>query len=168
MVGTERLEFLLQTGYSFGAVLWHMKIVAVPVLDEKDVAWAARRVIVLYQRAPVRIHLVNVQPAFSRHVSRFFSAPYLERIHREEGMKLLAPVARALDRAGVSYRTHVLIGREAERIAEFVRSYSCSEVLLRNESQSLLRLGLESINSGIRRRLRALFPEGKIPVAGSH
>jgi len=167
MVGTERLEFLLQTGYSFGAVLWHMKIVAVPVLDEKDVAWAARRVIAIYQRAPVRIHLVNVQPAFSRHVSRFFSAHYLERIHREEGMKLLAPVARALERAGVSYRTHVLVGRKAERIAEFVRSYSCSDVLLRNESQSLLRLGLESINSGIRRRLRALFPEGKIPVAGS-
>ena len=144
-----------------------MKIVAVPVLDEKDVAWAARRVIALYQRAPARIHLVNVQPAFSRHVSRFFSAPYLERIHREEGMKLLAPVARALDRAGVSYRTHVLIGRKAERIAEFVQSYSCSELLLRNESQSLLRLGLESINSGIRRRLRALFPEGKIPAAAS-
>ena len=58
--------------------------------------------------------------------------------------------------------------RLTERIAEFVRSYSCSDVLLRNESQSLLRLGLASINSGIRRRLRALFPEGKIPVAGSH
>ena len=144
-----------------------MKIVAVPVLDEKDVAWAARRVIGLYQRAPARIYLVNVQPAFSRHVSRFFSAHYLERIHREEGMKLLAPVARALDKAGVSYRTHVLIGREAERIAEFVRSYSCSELLLRNESQSLLRLGLDSINSGIRRRLRALFPEGKIPIGAS-
>ena len=167
MVGTECLEFLRQTGYSFGAVLWHMKIVAVPVLDEKDVAWAARRVIGLYQKAPIRIYLVNVQPAFSRHVSRFFSARYLERIHREEGMKLLAPVAKALDRAGVSYRSHVLIGRKAERIAEFVQSYSCSELLLRNESQSLLRLGLESINSGIRRRLRALFPEGKIPAPAS-
>ena len=167
MVGTELLEFLLQTGYSC-AVFWHMKIVAVPVLDEKDVAWAARRVIALYQRAPVRVYLVNVQPAFSQHVSRFFSAHYLERIHREDAMKLLAPVERALERAGVSYRSHVLIGPKAERIAEFVRSYSCSDVLLRNESQSLLRLGLASINSGIRRRLRALFPEGKIPVAGSH
>src|SRR5215470_12234983 len=83
----------------FRGVFWHMKIVAVPVLDEKDVAWAARRVIALYQKAPARIYLVNVQPAFSKHVSRFFSAHYLARIHREDATKLLAPVERALERA---------------------------------------------------------------------
>ena len=143
-----------------------MKIVAVPILDSKDVAWAARRVSALYQWAPVQIHLINVQPAFSRHIARFFSARYLERIHREDGLRLLAPVARALDKAGVPHRLHVLVGRKAECIAEFVESYACSELLLRNESQSLLRLGLESINSGIRRKLRALYPDGTLLPTG--
>jgi hypothetical protein len=143
-----------------------MKIVAVLVLDSRDVAWAARRATGLYhQWARVQIRLINLQPAFSIHISRFFSARYLERIHREEGLKLLAPVARALDKASVPHRLHVLVGRRAERIAEFVESYACSELLLRNESQSLLRLGFDSINSGIRRRLRALYPGGKISRA---
>ena len=144
-----------------------MKIVAVPVLDAKDVAWAAQRLIAIYRATPIRIHLINVQPAFSKNVSGFFSARHLQCIHREDGMKRLEPVAKSLDRAGVPYRLHVLVGRKTECIAEFAQTYPCSHLLLRNESQSLLRLGLESINSGVRRRLRALYPEGKIPLAAS-
>lgn len=145
-----------------------MKIAAVPILDSRDQRWALERVVELYRQTRARIYLVNVQPAYSKHVARFFSARYLERIHREDGLRVLAPLVRALEKAGVPHKVHVLVGSKAERIAEFVESYQCDELLVRNESQSLLRLGLESVNSGIRRKLRALYPEGKISLTGSH
>jgi hypothetical protein len=144
-----------------------MKIAAVPILDSKDQRWAVKQVVEFYRRTGARIHLVNVQPRYSNYVARFFSARYLERIHREEGLRMLAPLMRALEKAGVPHKAHVLVGRKAERIAEFVESYPCNELLVRNESQSLLRLGFESVNSGIRRKLRTLYPEGKISLTGS-
>ena len=144
-----------------------MKIAAVPILDSKDLRWAARQVVEFHRRTGGRIHLVTVQPPYSKYVARFFSPRYLERIHREDGLRALAPLVRWLEKAGVPHRAHVLVGRKAHCIAEFIESYHCNELLMRNESQSLLRLGVESADSGIRRRLRALYSGGKISLTGA-
>ena len=163
-----RFAVFVPNDYSFGKIIVaYMKIAAVPILDSKDQRWAMTRVVEFYRRTGARIHLVNVQPPYSKYVARFFSARFLERVHREDGLRALAPLVRALEKAGVPHRVHVLVGGKAECIAEFVESYHCSDVLMRNESQSLLRLGPESIDSGIRRKLRALYPEGKISLTGS-
>jgi hypothetical protein len=145
-----------------------MRIVAVPILDSKDTQWATKRLVELYRNTHARIYLINVQPAFPKHVSQFFDARTLARIHREDGLQFLAPVARALDRVRVPHWDHVLVGGKVKRITEFVASHYCTEVLVRNKSESLLRLFPSSVNSGVLKTLRALYPEGKtsLPSVG--
>jgi len=133
-------------------------IVAVPILDPNDVPWATAKAIDLYRKTKARIHLINVRPRFPRHVSRFFSTRYLERVYLEDGLQLLGAAMKALDRAGVPYWKHVLVGRKLEELVEFVSSHHCGEVVLRNEPENLIsRLGLASVNSRTRKALKARY-----------
>jgi hypothetical protein len=135
-----------------------MKIVAVPILESKDMSWATKRIIELYKRTKVRVHLINVQPAYPAHISRFFTAEFLQRIHLEDGRRFLAPMIQALDMAGVPHWDHVLVGPKFERIVEFVSAHYCSEVILRDEPRSLrAQLSFASPDSRIRKALRALY-----------
>ena len=148
-----------------------MKIVAVPILDSTDVPWATERIIELYKTTKGLIHVVNVQAAYPGYVSRFFTGKFLERIHLEDGLQFLAPVARKLDEAGVPHWDHVLVGHKFEQIVEFVTAHHCSEVILRDEARNLLmRLGFASANTKIRSALRGLYHqsdhEAASPTAG--
>jgi nucleotide-binding universal stress UspA family protein len=133
-------------------------IVAVPILDPKDVPWATAKAIDLYRKKKARIHLVNVRQPFPKHISRFFSATYLDRVHTEDGLERLASAMKALETAGVPYWKHVLVGRKLEQIVDFVTSHHCGEVVLRDKPENLLsRLGLSSANSKTRRALKARY-----------
>jgi hypothetical protein len=136
-------------------------VIAAPILDSKDLPWVTARVIDLYRKTRARIHLINVQPAYPRHITRFFSAQYLARIHHEDGLRFLAPAIRHLAEAGVPHWDHVLVGARAEQIVEFVRAHHCRKVILREETEStLLRwLGVVSVNHQIRDALGLLARE---------
>jgi len=137
------------------------KSIAVPILDSEDALWAPERVIEAYRRTEARIYLINVQPAYSSHISRFFSAKDLEQFHLENGRQILAPVGRRPDRAGVPHWDHVLIGRKLEQIVQFIEAHHCGELVLRDEPKSLLgRLGLASVNTQTRRALKTQFRQG--------
>ena len=132
--------------------------IAVPILDLQDAIWAPERVIALYRKTQPRIHLINVQPKYPSYVSRFFSKQYMARIHEEDGLQVLRPVVLELDKAGVPHWDHVLVGLKAERVAEFVKTHYCSDVLMRDEPTTLLSsLRLGSVKSEIRRTLRAMY-----------
>jgi hypothetical protein len=133
-------------------------IVAVPILEPNDVPWATAKAIDLYRKTKARIHLVNVRQPYVKHVSRFFSAKYLERVYLEDGLRVLASAMKVLDKAGVPYWKHVLVGRKLEQIVEFIADHHCGEVVLRNEPENLVtRLGLDSVNSRTRRALKARY-----------
>ena len=79
----------------------------------------------------LRIHLLNVQPPFSRHISRFVSKNNREAFHREQAEKALQPVRRALDHAGVPYAVHLeTSGDKARLITEMARSLGCDRILM--------------------------------------
>ena len=128
--------------------------IAVPILDAKDVAWAPEKIKDLYQRRKARIHLINVQPIYPQHIAQFFPRGALERIHLEDGMRVLQPVIAELDRAKVPHWDHVLIGLVAERVVEFVKANYCREVLLREDGEGRLVFG--SVTSQIRKALSDL------------
>ena len=135
-----------------------MKIVAVPILDSKDVKWAAEKIVELYRTTGALIYLVNVQPAYPSDISRFFSAKYLEQTHQEDGLQFLAPVVKELDKASIPHWDHILIGFAVERIVEFIATHKCSQVLVRDEPNSLLtRLGFASASTKTRNALRARY-----------
>ena len=128
-----------------------MQNVLVPVSTLGDARWAAEQAIARYRREPAYIHLLNVQRPLPQHVSRFFRGGDLRNFHRDSGMQVLEPAIRLLDEAGVPHRDHVKVGNPAEVIVEFSERNNCAEVVLQNQSDSLLAIfGLGSIGSQVR------------------
>ena len=89
------------------------KSIAVPILDSEDALWAPERVTEACRRAEARIYLINVQPAYSSHISKLFSAKDLEQFHLENGRQILALVGRQLDKAGVPHWDHITYRAQA-------------------------------------------------------
>ena len=92
----------------------------------------------------LRIHLLNVQPPFSRHISRFVSKNNRDAFHREQAEKALQPVRRALDHAGVPYAVHLVTsGDKARLITEMARSLNCDRILMSTARKNSLTRMLE-------------------------
>jgi nucleotide-binding universal stress UspA family protein len=128
-----------------------MKHILVPISTADDVRWATEQAIARYRREPAHIHLLNVQRPLPQHVSRFFGGGDLRNFHRDSGMQVLAPAMRLLDEAGVPHRDHVEVGNPAKTIVDFSERNHCAEVVLQDQSDSLLAVfGLGSIGSQVR------------------
>ncbi len=129
--------------------------IVVPVCDGRDPAWLVEQAIGLYRRTQVRVHLLNVQAPLPKHVSRFFNAGQLRAFHQENGMRVLAPVTRSLDAAGVPHKAHVMVGLQAETIVLFAKEYGCRRIVMEESAESWISaLGLGSISSQVRHLTR--------------
>jgi nucleotide-binding universal stress UspA family protein len=129
--------------------------IVVPVGDGRDVAWQIEQVIGLQRELRARVHLLSVQAPLPRHVSRFFNGGELRAFHEENGLRVLAPVARSLDAAGIPHQAHVLVGLQAETIVRFAKEYDCRRIVMQESSESWLSaLGLGSISSQVRHLTR--------------
>ena len=132
-----------------------MKHILVPVSAPDEARWAAEQAIARYRKEPAHIHLLNVQRPLPQHISRFFGGGDLRNFHRDSGMRVLEPAIRLLDEAGVPHRDHVEVGNPAKTIVEFSERNRCAEVVLQDESDSLLAIfGLGSIGSQVRQLMQ--------------
>jgi nucleotide-binding universal stress UspA family protein len=132
-----------------------MKHILVPVSAPDEARWAAEQAIARYRKEPAHIHLLNVQRPLPQHISRFFGGGDLRNFHRDSGMRVLEPAMRLLDEAGVPHRDHVEVGNPAKTIVEFSERNRCAEVVLQDESDSLLAIfGLGSIGSQVRQLMQ--------------
>lgn len=86
---------------------------------------------------PGQIHLLNVQPLVSSHVSMFFGEGELHQTQMDAGAQDLAPARALLDAAGASYTACVRIGRSAETIARVARELGCDRVVMGQEDPGL-------------------------------
>lgn len=104
-----------------------------------------------WYREPLEIHLLNVQHVLHKDVSQFVSAEDMKGYYHDEGLKELAEARARLDRAGVSYQHHVVIGDlAAETIAHFVRDHGIGQVLMCTHGRSAVAdLVLGSVAKGM-------------------
>jgi nucleotide-binding universal stress UspA family protein len=58
------------------------------------------------------------------------SKAQIERYYREEGEQNLAAAKKLLDRAGIKYEAHVLVGPIAETIAKHAKSSRCDLIMI--------------------------------------
>lgn len=58
----------------------------------------------------VEAELVSVQPRFSRHIAQFTSKAARDAWRAERSRRALAPVAERLARAGIPFRTVMVVG----------------------------------------------------------
>lgn len=127
----------------------------VPIIDGRNPAWQIEQAIRLYRQAQAHIHLLNVQAALPKHVSRFFHSAQLSAFHQENGMRLLEPVARRLDEAGVPCELHVMVGPQAETILHFAREFDCGRIVMEESAESWMSaLGLGSISSQLQHLMK--------------
>jgi YjbE family integral membrane protein len=144
-----------------------MDSIVVPIGEGHDALRAVEEAIAMYRKEPVRIHLLNVQPAMPRHVSRFFNANDLHDFHRDTGMQALQPAREMLDRAGVPHQDHVLVGNPAQTIVGFADEHRCVRVVLDDNGPAglLPMVGLGSVGSQVRHLMQAAAPEKSSPGA---
>ncbi|MDP3798649.1 MAG: universal stress protein [Polaromonas sp.] len=86
----------------------------------------------------VEIHVLNVQPPFSKHVSDFISRRARMAFHQEQTEKALAPVRQALDRSGIPYTVHTEVGDKADCIANAARRLRCDRIVMSTARKSSL------------------------------
>ena len=94
-----------------------------PIDGSKTSERAVRHAISLMKgREPLDIHLINVQDeADDVRLRRFMKPVEIKRTQLEHGAAVLVSATKLLDRAGMKYRTHVIIGDPAKVIATFAQ-----------------------------------------------
>ncbi len=108
-----------------------MQKVLVPVDGSRNALLAVRHVIDEFVQKPgFEVHVLNVQPPFSRHIARFVSKHDRDSYHRDQAELVLAPIRGMLDDFRVPYTMHTRLGPKAEMIADEARRLHCDRIVL--------------------------------------
>jgi len=125
--------------------------VLIPVDGSRNCQFAVRHVINQFMsNTAMEIHLLNVQPPFSRHISRFVSRKALRDHHRDEAEKALRPIRQMLDGFGIPYSAHTELGERAKAIADAARRLRCDQIVMGTaRKNSLTRLVENSVTNKV-------------------
>jgi YjbE family integral membrane protein len=125
--------------------------VIVPVDGSRNGQYAARHVIKEFiKHTAMEVHLLNVQPPFSKHIAQFVGRKNREAYHLEKGEKALRPIKDMLDRSGVSYSVHIEVGNKAKVIAETARRLHCDHIVMgTSRKNSLTRMLEDSVTNKV-------------------
>ena len=106
--------------------------VLVPVDGSAPSKRAIRHVIELSKaQAPMDLHLVNVQErADAPQLMRFRKSEEITPAQLEHGASILMAATRQLDRVGLKYETHVLIGDPAQEIAQLAKAGRFDKIIM--------------------------------------
>ncbi len=76
------------------------------------------------------VHLINVQPSFSRDVTRFFDPDQVSAFHRDESAQALAGAEALLAGAGVPHVSHAEVGPIADTIVNRAAALGCDLIVM--------------------------------------
>jgi len=142
----------------------HMQKILVPIDGSPNSLHAVRYVIAEYAENPgMEVHLLNVQPPFSRHITQFFSRKDIQAYHSDRGRDALRPILALLDGAGVPHTAHVQVGHKAQVIAEAARRIGCDHIVMSTaRKNSLTRM----IEASVTNKVLELTPVPVEVIAG--
>ena len=131
-----------------------MSGVLVPFDGSANAQYGVRYVVSEFMKNPqLEIHVLNVQPPFSKGVSRFTSKQARMEFHHEQAEKALAPVRQALESAGIAYTAHTEVGDTADCIADAARRLRCDRIVMSTaRKSSLVRLVENSVTNQVLER----------------
>ena len=116
----------------------------VPVDGSRNSHYAVRHAIKAFtENTAMEVHLLNVQPMFSQYIARFVSKRDRDAFHRDEAEKVLRPIGRMLDHAGVPHTMHIEVGNKGVLIAEAARRLGCDHIVMSTARKSSLTRMLE-------------------------
>ena len=82
-----------------------------------------------YREKP-EIHLLNAQPPLRGDIASFLKPGLIEQYHRDEGSKAIVPVQTILEAAGLSPKTHIVVGNAAEMIVRYAAEKGCHQIVM--------------------------------------
>jgi Ca2+-transporting ATPase len=125
--------------------------VLIPVDGSRNCQFAVKHVIKEFMNnTAMEIHLLNVQPPFSRHIAQFASKKSLHDYHRDEAEKALGPIKQMLDGFSIPYSAHAEVGERAKTIVDTARRLRCDHIVMSTaRKNSLTRLIENSITSKV-------------------
>jgi YjbE family integral membrane protein len=105
--------------------------VLVPVDSSRNSRRAVQHVInESRQNAAIEVQLLNVQRPFSRHIARFVAKKSRDDYHREQSEKVLVPIKKMFDNAGVRCTTHHAVGNKARLITQTAARLNCDHIVM--------------------------------------
>jgi len=122
-----------------------MQKIMVPVDASPNSLYAVRHIIDEYMKhSTLEIHLINVQPPFSRYVARFVSKKNRNAWHREQAEKVLRPCRDLLEKQGIPYSSHIEKGAKAEAIVAAAKRLHCDLIVMSTARKNSLTRMLEA------------------------
>lgn len=98
----------------------------------------------------LEIHVLNVQPPFSRLISDFTSDSDRLEFHQEQADRALAAVRQTLDGVGVPYTVHTEVGDKADCIVEAAQRLQCDCIVMSTaRKNSLVRMVENSVTNQV-------------------
>ena len=107
-----------------------MKRILVPVDGSKASLAAVRAAVREGPSAVERVDLVNVQPLFNRHISRWIPRAQRDAWRAERGGAALATARALLESSGLAWRAHTVAGPAAAAIAGAARELRSDEIVI--------------------------------------
>lgn len=118
--------------------------VLVPVDGSRNSEYALRHVMNEFaNNSAMEIHLLNVQPPFSRHIAQFIGSRTRESFHHDEAEKALRPARQLVEKFGVPYSAHVKVGNKAAAIVDEARRLRCDRIVMSTARKNSLTRMLE-------------------------
>ena len=105
--------------------------VLVPVDGSANALRAVRHAIAEHQRHhELQVHLLNVQPRFSRHVARYLARADRDAWHKQQADQSLAEARALLDSAGVPQQLHWAVGERAHEICAAAKRLQVHHIVM--------------------------------------
>ena len=121
-----------------------MKRILIPVDGSPNSQFAVRRLVNEFMTdSAMEVHLLNVQPWFSRHIARFVNAKDIKAFHHDRAEEALAPARRLLEQHGIPHTAHHKMGERAQVIADEARRLRCHHILMSTARKNSLTRMLE-------------------------
>ena len=118
--------------------------VLVPVDGSRNSEYALRHVVSQFkQNSAMEIHLLNVQPSFSRHISQFIGRKTRDSFHHDEAEKALRPARQLVEKFGVPYSAHIKVGKKANIIVDEADRLRCNRIVMSTARKNSLTRMLE-------------------------
>lgn len=128
-----------------------MMNILIPVDSSKNSRRAVQHVIgESGKNAVLEVHLLNVQPPFSKHIARFVAKKSRDDYHREQSEKILVPIKTMFDKAGVRCTTHHAVGNKAKAITAAAARLHCDHIVMSTaRKNSLTRMVQDSTTNRV-------------------
>ena len=129
-----------------------MSRMLLPIDDSSKLDYALRYAAMRQREShlPIQVHVLHVETPLSSYVASKLPAGVVKRYHDDHSRQVLEPVAAALARVNIPYKTHTVLGDPVRCIVEFAAEAHVDRiVMVTHTRQTIPEVLLGSVTVGV-------------------